>query len=684
MKREMFALSFTALFLEMMVIRWVPSVVHLVAYYANLMLLSSFLGLGAGALASGRKWSLFGWFPAFLACDIGMLLMSRNAVVGTSASEAHFYALPAITLNAFILIRIFAMNALLFAPLGQRMGGLFNALPRLTAYAWDLAGSLGGTLCFGLFSLKLFSPVYGMAFVMVIYLLVSARRRWLLDIPVFAAVLAAIVWCSDPNAIWSPYYYITINRVKSPGVTESAPPPQLRTMRNPPRYLVRVNQFGYHFDAALDALRYDPGSEAAREIAWIAPQYTLPYALCAGRDRIIVVGAGGGCDVEAALASGARHVDAVEIDPVIIDTSLRFNAGAPYSDPRVSVHIDDARSYLAKAKPGCDMVVFGFLDSQALFSAMNNVRLDGYVYTVESIRSAFRLLDSHGMLTLTFVLGRPWLGPKLSQLVEKATGRAPTTYRDPFGDEVIICVSKDPSAPLPDKPDRFYRSDYGASAPMELPTDDWPFLYLVQKTIPSDYLIAIGSMLAFSVAAVGLLRRGAFGGSDVHFGLLGMGFMLLETKNISDCTLFFGATWFVTMLVVSAILLMVIGANLAAERARGFSLWMYAPLFAILAILIVVPRELVLEYGFAGRLLWTLLVVPLPVFFAGIIFSTTFRDAESPSAAFGANLIGAMIGGFLEYLTMAIGNHLLSVLVIVAYLGSLLVQLGSRRPGRAA
>ncbi|HXN34626.1 MAG TPA: hypothetical protein VN877_00550 [Opitutaceae bacterium] len=55
MKWEMFALSFTALFLEMMVIRWVPSVVRLVAYYANLMLLSSFLGLGAGALASARN-----------------------------------------------------------------------------------------------------------------------------------------------------------------------------------------------------------------------------------------------------------------------------------------------------------------------------------------------------------------------------------------------------------------------------------------------------------------------------------------------------------------------------------------------------------------------------------------------------------------------------------------------------
>src|ERR1035437_10614675 len=93
-KWEMCALSFPARFLEMMVIRWVPSVVHLVAYYANLMLLSSFLGLGAGAMASGRKWNLFGWFPALLACDIVMLIRDHNVVLGTSDSEAHFFALP--------------------------------------------------------------------------------------------------------------------------------------------------------------------------------------------------------------------------------------------------------------------------------------------------------------------------------------------------------------------------------------------------------------------------------------------------------------------------------------------------------------------------------------------------------------------------------------------------------------
>lgn len=226
------------------------------------------------------------------------------------------------------------------------------------------------------------------------------------------------------------------------------------------------------------------------------------------------------------------------------------------------------------------------------------------------------------------------------------------------------------------------QSSYGVQPPQDVPTDDWPFLYLARKTIPADYMIGILSLLALSIAVVAFLRRGAFGRSDIHFGLLGMGFLLLETKNITDCTLFFGGTWFVTLVVVAGVLMMVIAANLVAERLRAFSPWMYAPLFATLALLLLVPRENVLQFEFAGRMAWTLLVVPLPIFFAGIIFSTTFREAAAPSAVFGANLIGAMLGGFCEYLGMAIGNHRLSVLVIAAYLGSLLVLTTARRGGR--
>lgn len=64
---------------------------------------------------------------------------------------------------------------------------------------------------------------------------------------------------------------------------------------------------------------------------------------------------------------------------------------------------------------------------------------------------------------------------------------------------------------------------------------------------------------------------------------------------------------------------------------------------------------------------------------AGLIFATGFREAANPSLLFGANLIGAMIGGCAEYLGMAVGNHHLSCLVIAAYAGSLLCLMMDRR-----
>src|SRR4051812_19946930 len=98
---------------------------------------------------------------------------------------------------------------------------------------------------------------------------------------------------------------------------------------------------------------------------------------------------------------------------------------------------------------------------------------------------------------------------------------------------------------------------------------------------------------------------------------------------------------------------MVLAANLVATRLARFSTWYYAPLFAALLLLWLVPRELVLGWPWEARVAWVALVVPLPIFFAGLVFSTTFRCAAAPAAAFGANLIGAMVGGFSEYLAMA-------------------------------
>lgn len=677
LKWQMCALSFTALFLELMMIRWVPSVVRLVAYYANLMLLSSFLGLGVGAMAGNRKWRLFGWFPVLMAIDISVLLLCRHLVLGTSDVETRFGAPNLRPLNYAILIGLFFTNALVFIPVGQRMGALFNALPRLTAYAWDLGGSLAGTLCFGLFSLKHFSPVLGIVGVALVYLSLTPWRHWRWSIPLFVLVLLGMFKANDRATIWSPYYYITLRDALTNTLVTADPPSNLLTMRDPPVYFVNVNQDFYHSDASLDLRRYTPDTLNARFIRMQWQQYSFPYALCRGRQRVLVVGAGGGADVQAALLAGAGHVDAVEIDPGIIRISRRYNAGAPYDDPRVSVHADDARSYFAKAAGGYDLVVFGYLDSQALFSYMSNVRLDGFVYTVESIRSAYSLLNSHGMLSLSFGTSQSWLAGKLYRMVAEGTGRTPLLYVS--SGQIILSVTRGASPPPPPAITIFQRAEFAGMPKIDVPTDDWPYLYLTKKTIPPDYLIVIGSLLALSLLAVFALQGHSFGRSDAHFSFLGMGFLLLETKSISDCSLYFGTTWLVTLLVVTGVLLMVLGANLVATRLPRFSFSLYAPLFAVLVLLYIVPRDQILTLNFTERLLWTLFAVPLPVFFAGLIFSTTFRDAMKPSAAFGANLIGAMIGGFSEYLGMAIGSHQLALLVVVAYMGSLLFLLIARR-----
>jgi hypothetical protein len=141
----------------------------------------------------------------------------------------------------------------------------------------------------------------------------------------------------------------------------------------------------------------------------------------------------------------------------------------------------------------------------------------------------------------------------------------------------------------------------------------------------------------------------------------------------------------VTTVVITGVLLMVLLANGVALRfLRAFNPWLYAPLFVALVALLAVPRELILAQPLGLRLAWTLLAVPLPVFFAGLIFSTTFRAAGNPSALFGANLIGATLGGFSEYLGMWTGSQALGYLVLFAYIASLLCTLRVRPAGQSA
>lgn len=93
-----------------------------------------------------------------------------------------------------------------------------------------------------------------------------------------------------------------------------------------------------------------------------------------------------------------------------------------------------------------------------------------------------------------------------------------------------------------------------------------------------------------------------------------------------------------------------IGLGMLAARRRGF--W-------FLPFPLLVPLErLLLDQPLARYVLASGLAFA-PVFLANVIFSNAFRDAEQADVAFACNLLGIMVGGRLEYLSLLLGHHLL-------------------------
>jgi hypothetical protein len=200
-------------------------------------------------------------------------------------------------------------------------------------------------------------------------------------------------------------------------------------------------------------------------------------------------------------------------------------------------------------------------------------------------------------------------------------------------------------------------------------TDDHPFPYLQGRTIPAFYLVTLGLILLASAVIV-RMSAGSLSAMRSYLDLFFMGaaFLLLETKNVVQFALLFGTTWFVNALVFAGILLSVL---LAIEVARRFRLpsrhILYALLFAAIAVAWVVPTGSLLALPLAPRFLAATALAFAPIFLANLVFAERFRDVGSSAVAFGSNLLGAMVGGVLEYSALIVGYRLLLVAVALLY-----------------
>jgi hypothetical protein len=203
-------------------------------------------------------------------------------------------------------------------------------------------------------------------------------------------------------------------------------------------------------------------------------------------------------------------------------------------------------------------------------------------------------------------------------------------------------------------------------------TDDWPYFYQQSRAVP---LIVVVLSLALVLLCWWVLRRTGLSARTLrwHFFWLGAGFMLMEVQIISKMALLFGTTWIVNSIVVSALLVLILLANGTVSGAPRLA-WTiaYPGLFLTLAACWWVPVEALLLRGWMLRAILGTLFLCLPVYFAGLIFTSSFQRARFQAEAFGANLFGSVVGGLLEALSFWTGIRSLVVVAGCCYLFSLM------------
>jgi SAM-dependent methyltransferase len=674
---RVFLASFLVLFLEVALIRWMPAHVRLLSYFSNFILLASFLGIGVGCLLAPARVRLFAWFPLLQAAVIAIVYFFKLEVTVPTSGDIFFSSGTAqkqvLVETTLLLPVLFVIVAALFATVAQRMAREMSTLPPLSAYTINIFGSLAGVVAFAVMSWQELSPTwwFGLAFAAALLLMIgdaerTPRARTLAAVHVLGLLGFSLVLVHQlsGNAIWSPYYKITVQH------------------RDNDETVVEVNNIFHQSIAPVEHKEYF---------------YQWPYMAFGNTFKnVLILGAGSGTDVAAALKHGVEHVDAVEIDPVIIRLGRAHHPDHPYDDPRVTVINDDARHFLRTSTKKYDLVVFALIDSLTLQSSFSGVRLESYMFTEESFREVRDHLNSDGVLVIYNYFRERWLVDRLANTAAAAFGEEPYVHVHEQRAYLGILMAGPrlhtlTSPPvIPDQVLAFGQSHAPSPARLlardpsiEPASDDWPFLYMRDRHIPGHYAAVIAMILAVSGIAVFATMRvtrdpGTKGPGTPwswQFFLLGAGFMLLETKAIIQFALLWGSTWVVASLAIASVLAMALVANFVVSRVEIRRAEVVG--MALVALLLLNYAIPIGRVGFENRAVESLFYAVLefsPILCAGLLFGSAIKRSTSVARDYGINLLGAMVGGAAEYASLVTGFRVLLFIIAACYIGAVIAR----------
>ncbi|MGH1404778.1 MAG: hypothetical protein ACRBDL_11095 [Alphaproteobacteria bacterium] len=689
LKTAIILIAGLTLFIELIFIRWQTGLFPVFSVHKNFILLACFCGIGMGYAVADRKPILFPITIPLLAVtvlfftllryytgpDILMLLQSASIEMQTPWTNFDIHGDQNFTEQLLtyspviaLLCIAFTWNVLLFVPMGQFCGYLMERdTSPLSSYGCNLIGSIGGVALLFILSWFWSTPTiwFVLSIAVLLWYLLPSIKAQKIGILSGAFCLTVVAWPIQPliHKIYSPYQFIELSTKNVDGYAWFLASGSFRqeivdlSLDNPERETIHVGNVGY---------------------------FEIPYKIARSLDRLLIIGAGIGNDIAAAKKYDAKIIDAVEIDPAIPDIGIMTHPEAPFREDGVNLVAQDGRGFVRNTREKYDAVTYGGQDTTILMSHGANVRFDTYLFTKEGIQDAFNLLKDGGRLTMSFVVGDDSLiGKKIYRILENIDGASPPKVYAwvnsiPDGHHTHFVIYKGEALPPPmdflnktgfvDVTDQYKVSQ---DVYLELPSDDWPFFLMDEKMYPSSYVLSLSLILLLSTYLVftilGTGRKG-INMSYMPFFFLGTGFMLVETKAITELSLVYGSNWQVIAITIIGVLIMAFFANLwvSKKEKNGVALPFIGLLLTIIAGYMFVKQGSFQEITPLTRLIAPFLLTS-PIFFSGLVFSSLFKKAENITTAMAYNIIGAMLGGVLEYNALRFGYSSLYLLAFFIY-----------------
>jgi hypothetical protein len=453
-----------------------------------------------------------------------------------------------------------------------------------------------------------------------------------------------------------------------------------------------------------------------------------PYELLT-QPHVLIIGPGGGIDVQNALLHGASRVDAVEVNRGVsglMRGPLADYSGHIYTADRVNVVEDEARSYIRRSSDRYDLILMTVVDSYAALASGAYALSESYLYTAEAFDDYLGHVADHGALAV----GRYYRDPPIEMLNTAALGVDALSRRgiaDPLSHLVVLryldfgllivrddafdvtstmkirefaaahhfTVAFDPLS----RTGPFAVGLVGTPVPA---TDNRPFFFANTsgENVPVAYLILFGALIPAVVLSWGLLllplrkvmgaalvtavgRRTTIQALAVGFGFIGAEIVLLQRL-----TLYLGQPALALAVGLAALLVGAAGGSAASAGGR-----IGVARAALASAIVVTVAFLAFDRVAAATLSWPLLArgataclvsiaigLPLGSVFPSVIASAGAHDDGLVSWAWAVNGAASVIGSILAVVAaLSIGFIGVGFLAAACYLVAALPALSGLR-----